>query len=313
MSLYPSLEDMKVDQLARAQNHHESQFAQAGLPTATPTAPPPYSLSPENVPASAGSHKSSIYPGLNDFMGLDLSAEAVAELTSQHAVAIPQPMSVAVPRATSGPLAGMVAPLSSQSLGLQRAQVTHGIREVTLCKDASGKVGVRVQAISKGVFVCLVVKGSPAALAGLRFGDQILQINGTSVAGFSRDEVHSLFRKSPVNGISVVVRDRPFERTVTLHKDSVGYIGFHFKNGKITGLVKDSSATRNGLLTDHHLLEVNGQNVVGIKDKDITAVIAEGGPIITITVVPSFIYEHMVKKMSSSLLKGSMDHSIPTV
>jgi syntenin-1 len=65
-----------------------------------------------------------------------------------------------------------------------------------------------VQAISKGVFVSLVMKGSPAALAGLRFGDQILQINGTSVAGFSMDEVHSIFRKGPVNGISVVVRDR---------------------------------------------------------------------------------------------------------
>jgi syntenin-1 len=77
-----------------------------------------------------------------------------------------------------------------------------------LCKDASGKVGVRVQAINKGVFVCLVMKGSPAALAGLRFGDQILQINGTTVAGFSVDQVHALFRKSPVNGISVVVRDR---------------------------------------------------------------------------------------------------------
>jgi len=220
---------------------------------------------------------------------------------------------VAVPAASTGRLTGMVAPLSGQSLGLQRAQVTHGIRELTLCKDASGKVGVRVRAISKGVFVCLVVKGSPAALAGLRFGDQILQINGTNVAGFSMDEVHSLFNKSPVNGISVVVRDRPFERTVTLHKDSVGHIGFHFKNGKITGLVKDSSAARNGLLTDHHLLEVNGQNVIGTKDKDITAVIAEGGPIITITVVPTFIYEHMVKKMASSLLKGSMDHSVPAV
>jgi len=52
------------------------------------------------------------------------------------------------------------------------------------------------------------MKGSPAALAGLRFGDQILQVNGTSVAGFSMEEVHSLLRKGPVNGISVVVRDR---------------------------------------------------------------------------------------------------------
>jgi syntenin-1 len=89
---------------------------------------------------------------------------------------------------------------------------------------------------------------------------------------------------------------RPFERTVTLHKDSVGHIGFQFKNGKIIGLVKDSSAARNGLLTEHHLLEVNGQNVVGIKDKDITAIIEEGGSVITVTVIPSFIYDHMISK-----------------
>jgi syntenin-1 len=81
-----------------------------------------------------------------------------------------------------------------------------------------------------------------------------------------------------------------------LHKDSVGHIGFQFKSGKIIGLVKDSSAARNGLLTEHHLLEVNGQNVVGIKDKDITAIIDEGGPIITVTIIPSFIYDHMVKR-----------------
>lgn len=52
---------------------------------------------------------------------------------------------------------------------------------------------------------------------------------------------------------------RPFERTVTMHKDSMGYIGFQFKNGKIIALVKDSSATRNGLLTDHQILEINGK------------------------------------------------------
>ncbi|KAJ9599979.1 hypothetical protein L9F63_009721 [Diploptera punctata] len=307
MSLYPSLEDMKVDQLASAQLRYEAKHVQPASPQAS--APPPYPLNPTYAPRAGAP----LYPALSDFMGLDLSPEALAELAPQYAVAVPQPTTVAVPAAPSGPLAGMVAPLSGQSLGLQRAQVTHGIRELTLCKDGSGKVGVRVQAINKGVFVCLVMKGSPAALAGLRFGDQILQINGITVAGLSMEQVHDLFRKSPVNGISVIVRDRPFERTITLHKDSVGHIGFQFKNGKIIGLVKDSSAARNGLLTEHHLLEVNGQNVVGIKDKEITALIEEGGPIITVTVIPSFVYDHMVKKMASSLIKGSMDHSIPSV
>lgn len=62
--------------------------------------------------------------------------------------------------------------------------------------------------MNNGVFICLVTKNSPAALVGLRFGDQILDINGVSVAGYSMDQVHKIFRNAPVNGIKVVVRDR---------------------------------------------------------------------------------------------------------
>lgn len=133
-------------------------------------------------------------------------------------------------------------------------------------------------------------------LNSLRFGDQILQINGTVVAGMNMDKIHNLFRKSPKNDISVVVRDRPFERNVTLHKDSHGHMGFQFNNGKITTIIKDSSAARNGLLIEHQLLEVNGQNVVGMKDKEITAIINQAEQIITVTIIPSFIYDHMMKK-----------------
>lgn len=111
------------------------------------------------------------------------------------------------------------------------------------------------------------------------------------------DKVHKILKKCPENDITMVIRDRPFERTVTMHKDSTGHIGFQFNNGKIISIVKDSSAARNGLLIEHQLLEVNGQNVVGMKDKDITAIILnENEPIITVTIIPSFIYDHMVKK-----------------
>ena len=62
------------------------------------------------------------------------------------------------------------------------------IRQVVLCKDADGKVGLRVKAVNKGVFVCLVARNSAAAMGGLRFGDQILQINGNNVAGFGENK-----------------------------------------------------------------------------------------------------------------------------
>lgn len=68
------------------------------------------------------------------------------------------------------------------------------------------------------------------------------------------DKVHTMIKKAPVNRIQLAVRDRPFERTITLHKDSTGSVGFVFKNGRINAIVKDSSAARNGLLIDNNLL-----------------------------------------------------------
>merc|ERR1712038_754613 len=219
---------------------------------------------------------------------------------------------VAVPTISGGGGVNMIAPISGNSPGLIKAQVSHGVRQVVLCKDRDGKIGLKVKAVNKGVFVCLVAKASPAALGGLRFDDQILQINGDNVAGFSSDKVHDILRnKTSVNNIVMVVRDRPFERTLTLHKDSRGHIGFQFKDGRITSIATNSSAARNGLLTAHHLLEVNGQNVVGIKDKEVGVVIEEGGSVITITIIPTYIYNIITKNMSNSLVKKLMDHSIP--
>ena len=55
----------------------------------------------------------------------------------------------------------------------------------------------------------------------------------------------------------MVIRDRPFERTLTLHKDSTGHIGFQFKEGKITAIGVDTSAARNGLLVKFKKRKLN--------------------------------------------------------
>ncbi|KAL1394998.1 hypothetical protein pipiens_002944 [Culex pipiens pipiens] len=326
MSLYPSLEDMQVDKILQSQNAAVANAAaaqqqQLGYPQGPPPAysANPYSQLSALLPGGGGvgsydgdnSKKAAgfAYPDLGDYMGLELSQEMIAanmpEYLHRNAGQLEaSPM-------TSVNNVNMVAPISGDSVGLRRGQVTNGIRELVLCKGSDKKVGLRAQAINKGVFVCLVVKNSPAAMAGLRFGDQILQVNGTLVAGFSVDDVHKLLKKSDKNNISLVVRDRPFERAITLHKDSAGSVGFQFNDGEITAIVKDSSAARNGLLIDHQILEVNGQNVIAMKDKEISKIISEGGQLITLTIVPSMIYKVMMKKLSTSFIKGKMDHSIP--
>lgn len=298
MPLYPTLEDMRVDQLAQAQVQHEQRHAmitQGGYPSAPGAAP---------IPQASSS--ASLYPALEDYMGLQLTPQFVQE----NMPVVAQNMQVGLRQSATGQ--ALVAPVTGQNnLALLRSEIKPGIREVVLCKDGTGQLGMRVRHVNNGLFVALVTKNSPAAMAGLRFGDQILQINGQTVAGWDNDKAHNFIKKLDPQRITMAIRDRPFERTITMQKDSNGYIGFVFKNGKIKSIVKDSSAARNGILTDHHLIEVGGQNVVGLKDTEIGEIIDAGGRTITITIMPSFLYEHVVKCMGDSLIKRLMDSSIP--
>jgi len=307
MALYPSLEDMAAGQMMHTQ---AEAFAKQQTPQQL-NLPFSYTSSSHGGPSAPPSADDihTAYPALMD-MGLQLTPDEVAWINSTSSVAIRPPTDV-LPQTTSASSNGVIAPISGLSVGYHRAQVTHGVREITLCKGQNDKVGMKVQAINKGIFIVLVTTGSPAAMVGLRFGDQILQIDGENVAGYSVDRVHGMIKRCPVNGIKIVVRDRPFERTITLHKDSTGHVGFHFKNGKIDAIVKDSSAARNGLLTEHQLLEVNGQNVVGLEDKATRRILEGAGTVVTLTIIPSFIYDHLVKATATSLVKKMMDHSIP--
>ncbi|KPP71256.1 hypothetical protein Z043_109850 [Scleropages formosus] len=204
-----------------------------------------------------------LYPNLQelgDYMGLSLNSDEVQKNLALVPVADSQ---VAVPSSTG--LGGMVRPVTGNDVGLRRAEIRPGLREIILCKDESGKVGLRLRAIDNGIFIQLVQTNSPAALVGLRFGDQVLQINGQNCAGWTLDKAHKALKVAAEHRIELIVRDRPFQRTITMHKDSTGHVGFIFKSGLITSLVKDGSAARNGLLTDHYICEINGQNVIGLK------------------------------------------------
>jgi syntenin-1 len=305
MSLYPSLEDMKVDQMAKAQHQYA---ASQPAPAIAPSGPPAYGQAPS--PSASSPSLSSLYPSLSDYMGLDVSTEAMERHMAVAAHNPPQQMQLARQTPSSQM---QVAPVTGNNIGVLRAEVKQGIRFVVVCKDQEGKIGLRVREVNKGIFVAFVYRDSAAALAGLRFGDQILQINEETVAGWSTDKCMKYLKNAAPDRITMAVRDRPFERTITLQKDSSGHVGFVFKENKITALVKDSSAARNGVLIDHHLLEVNGQNVVGLKEKEIKELIDNIGRTVTITIIPSYIYEHIVKSMGSSLVKKYMDHSVPDV
>lgn len=313
-NIYPSLEDFKCDILERSK--HLNPLASNigthlrginGQPIRTTTN---YMTNGTGKYAPASNNttmigqQQQIYPSFNNNQqqySLHLGA-SIDDSQSSSSSSIYPSLSKAV----------MVAPWSGYSQAHKQLQPTNAIRPVIVCKDSSGKVGLRVGAVQGGIFVVLVHASSPAAMAGLKFGDQLLEVNDIPVAGYSMSKVHDIIKKSSPDELRFAIRDRPFARSVMLYKDNHGLVGFMFnKHGKIVSINKDSSAARNGLLIDHNMIEINAQNVVGLDETEIRSILDECGNVVILTVLPSKIFEQMIEHTDAKLIRNSMDHSAP--
>ncbi|CAH8615945.1 unnamed protein product [Schistosoma bovis] len=297
MSLYPSLEELKVQHIIDSQSNGPSN-AQPDCQRPMSQINPALSgncnmdnnMSSYNIggrPVTCGSTISGIFP--QSGMGCGVNSMSIAPFTPSGALCLPLP-----------------APFDC-------VDIKPGVRLVTLCKNEFGKVGIQLKEIQKGIFISFVEGFSPAALGGVRFGDQVLEINDILVTGCSGTRSMEILKNSTPNNIRLVLRDRPFERVITVHKDSLGAIGVHVRNGLIKAIVKDSSAARNGLLTNHQIIEINGQNVVGLKDKDLLQLMEESKTPMKVTIIPKTFYDKLTRSLPTGQLRLQMDRSLPFV
>ncbi|XP_064023877.1 syntenin-2 isoform X4 [Pogoniulus pusillus] len=186
-TLYPSLEDMKGHQILQAQ-------AAAGVRT------PPTTVVTEKPKLPSGTSSTAapvLYPNLAElesYMGLALSSEEIQKNLEDTLALSP----------AGHPPGQVVAPLSGHNAGLRRAEIKAGVREVHLCKDERGKTGLQLKNVDQGIFVQLVKANSPAALVGLRFGDQVLQIDGRNCAGWSSAKAQRALKKASPEKIVMV-------------------------------------------------------------------------------------------------------------
>ncbi|VDN45155.1 unnamed protein product [Gongylonema pulchrum] len=86
-------------------------------------------------------------------------------------------------------------------------------------------------------------------------------------------------------------------RTITLHKDAVGLLGFSHKDNLITSVMKESSASRNGLLINQRIVEVDGRNVMAFKNKKLKELLEDAPMAVTLTLMPAEFYGELTKKL----------------
>ncbi|KAM7532663.1 hypothetical protein Aperf_G00000012616 [Anoplocephala perfoliata] len=289
MSLYPSLEALTIDKEVTAQEH----LANAVLEAAS----------------SGSSQGAASYSALaSEYLGIDLSKVSYDEFGNPHFRDSPNLSAVV----SVGDKSIVPAPRIDGIVPKDPVQVSQQVREISVKKNDKGFLGLQLRNQDVGVFITYVEDSSPAAKAGLRFGDQVLKVGDKCVAGMKGKEVMNIIRRKCGSTVSFVIRDRPLERVISLSKDSHGSIGLLIKDGSIEAITKGSSAERNGVLVNSHLCEVNGINVLGKSDKGILDVIRMSGTTVKITVIPDFYYENLSKRLGRSQLR-SMDRSLPMI
>ncbi|KAB0398124.1 hypothetical protein E2I00_001478, partial [Balaenoptera physalus] len=278
-TLYPSLEDLKVDQAMQGM-----QVPTAG-PAGQSRCPEAKAMELQQVEKTKQlqTSPSVLYPNLAElesYMGLSFSSHEVQQNLPQ----IPEGASVGSGLGPlTGPGGGAGVREQHGSSGRIRGQTAAWRRDLGSWWAGRADCG---DCLPQGLFVQLVQANTPASLVGLHFGDQILQIDGRNCVGWSTGKAHRVVKKASAEKIVMVVRDRTFQRIVTMHKDSTGHVGFAIKKGKVISLVKGSSAARNGLLINHYVCEVNGQNVIGLKDKEVMEILATAGNFINLAIIP---------------------------
>ncbi|KAF6770386.1 hypothetical protein AHF37_11185 [Paragonimus kellicotti] len=87
--------------------------------------------------------------------------------------------------------------------------------------------------LGQGVYLTTVIRGSPAAHAGLKVGDELLQLNGFPLGQLSAQTIMEMIRSTP-QSLRIVYRPRtmlPRFREVSVQKID-GRVGIRLKSTK---------------------------------------------------------------------------------
>ncbi|CAI2737678.1 unnamed protein product [Dicrocoelium dendriticum] len=141
------------------------------------------------------------------------------------------------------------------------------MREVTLTRKEPGqKFGIRIDNFGHGVYLTTVLRGSPAALAGLKVGDELIRLNGLPVSHLSATTVMILIRSSP-SCLRITFKPRVLlarVREVSVQK-SDGRIGIRIKQRSeslfVDVVLPKSPASFAGMKEGDELLMINNRNM----------------------------------------------------
>ena len=166
------------------------------LPLAATAAKPP--AAPTRVPAAATGLPWEDVRLLVDVMQLvkDEYVEPVDDKTLIH-----------------GAIRGLLGNLDPHSDFLEKSEFSD-MQDLT--SGEFNGIGIDIGVDGDAIVVVSPIDGSPAARAGVKAGDEILEVNGTSLDGLSLDQASELMRGKPGSAVSLTLLPQGSDKPVTV-------------------------------------------------------------------------------------------------
>jgi len=108
-----------------------------------------------------------------------------------------------------------------------------------------GGLGFTTQKIDGKIFIADIIQNSPADIAKLHIGDELLEVEGKDIRSKSTEEIGILIKGNPKTAVSIKVMDlkSASERTLALIRQNIqlANVSYFGKVGKSTGYIKLSN------------------------------------------------------------------------
>lgn len=186
----------------------------------------------------------------------------------------------------------------------QKHVVLHNVTMRRMYSDE--KFGMMLTKVHDSVIVILVRPDSMAARAGMRFGDEILAIDDIPVRNqrardvathiVSQDQCRLTVRKQPHVHEYAFLASSSGGRMASLYSRKRSATGIKLNNGVVSAVESGSPAELAGVPTDHVVVAVNNDSVVGLSDKEIKKRLSENtGLVVIVHTIPKETFEAYVR------------------
>lgn len=181
--------------------------------------------------------------------------------------------------------------------------------KVTVKRGSDGKIGVKIRRMASYLYFAYVEKGSPAAAAGIGFGDQLLEFSGYNLTGASGSRVEHWLKESKQTELQLTVVKRPYDFDLRGTVTPQGDLIYSTKLGKRLGTVKLSKVLHKGHLKHLQLLSVNSKPILCRSEAEITDAFKGTQDTFRLRVMPRLLADHLTKQLDKTSVRDCMQLS----